>query len=335
MLFTTDKGAVVGLLINGKWHDKWYDTSESGGHFVRVDAAFRHWVTPDASSNFPAQAGRYILYTSLACPWAHRTLIFRKLKKLENVIDIAIVDPLMGDKGWQFSDGPGCIPDTVNGLDYLHQLYTQEKADYTGRVTVPVLFDKLTRRIVSNESAEIIEMLNSAFDAFGDASVNFFPPELRVKMDALDAVIYDNINNGVYKAGFATGRVAYEASFDALFATLDQLEARLLHRRFLHGERITASDWRLFTTLVRFDAVYYSHFKCNLRRVVDYPNLYAYLRELYQFPGIAETVNMDHIKTHYYASHPTINPSRIVPKGPLLDFEAPPNREHVGDQPGF
>lgn len=325
----------MGLLIEGKWHDRWYDTSESGGHFVRVDAAFRDWVTADGSSKYPAQPGRYILYTSLACPWAHRTLIFRKLKKLEEVIEIAIVDPFMGDQGWQFSNGPGCLPDPANGFDYLHQLYTQEKPNYTGRVTVPVLFDKVTRRIVSNESAEIIEMLNSAFDAFGDASVNFFPAELRGKMDALDAVIYDQINNGVYKAGFATGRMAYEESFDALFAALDQLEGRLSRRRYLHGERITASDWRLFTTLVRFDAVYYSHFKCNLRRVMDYPNLSGYLRELYQVPGVAETVNMEHIKTHYYASHPTINPSRIVPKGPLLNFDAKPNREQVGDQPGF
>lgn len=325
----------MGLLIEGKWHDRWYDTSESGGHFVRVDAAFRDWVTTDGSSKFPAQPGRYILYASLACPWAHRALIFRKLKKLEEVIEIAIVDPYMGDQGWHFSDGPGCSPDTANGFDYLYQIYIQEMPDYTGRVTVPVLFDKVTRRIVNNESAEIIEMLNSAFDAFGDASVNFFPIELRGKMDALDAVIYDQINNGVYKAGFATGRVAYEKSFDALFVALDQLEARLSRRRYLHGERITASDWRLFTTLVRFDAVYYSHFKCNLRRVMDYPNLFGYLRELYQVPGVAETVNMEHIKTHYYASHPTINPSRIVPKGPLLDFDAKPNREHVGDKHGF
>lgn len=325
----------MGLLIEGKWHDRWYDTSESGGHFVRVDAAFRDWVTTDGSSKFPAQPGRYILYASLACPWAHRALIFRKLKKLEEVIEIAIVDPFMGDQGWHFSDGPGCSPDTANGFDYLYQIYIQEMPDYTGRVTVPVLFDKVTRRIVNNESAEIVEMLNSAFDAFGDASVNFFPIELRGKMDALDAVIYDQINNGVYKAGFATGRVAYEKSFDALFVALDQLEARLSRRRYLHGERITASDWRLFTTLVRFDAVYYSHFKCNLRRVMDYPNLFGYLRELYQVPGVAETVDMEHIKTHYYASHPTINPSRIVPKGPLLDFDAKPNREHVGDKHGF
>lgn len=325
----------MGLLIKGKWHDKWYDTSESGGHFVRVDAAFRDWVTADGSSNYPAQAGRYILYTSLACPWAHRTLIFRKLKKLERVIDIAIVDPFMGDKGWQFSGGPGCIPDTVHGFDYLHQLYTQEKPDYTGRVTVPVLFDKVTRRIVSNESAEIIEMLNSAFDAFGDASVDFFPTELRAKMDALDAPIYDQVNNGVYKAGFATTQSAYVEAFDALFSALDQLDARLSRKRYLHGERITASDWRLFTTLIRFDAVYYTHFKCNLKRISDYPNLSGYLRELYQVPGVADTVNLAHIKTHYFASHPTINPSRIVPKGPLLDLESAPGREHVGDQPGF
>ena len=317
----------MGLLINGVWHDHWYDTSKSGGRFVRADSAFHDRVTADGASAYPAEAGRYHLYVSLACPWAHRTLIFRKLKKLEDVISLSIVDPYMGEQGWRFSDAPGCIPDSVNGFDYLHQLYTQEKPDFNGRVTVPVLFDKQTRRIVNNESAEIIEILNSAFDAYGDASVNFFPAELRADMDALNDEIYEHINNGVYKAGFATRQAVYEEAFDALFALLDKLETRLASRRYLLGERISAADWRLFTTLLRFDAVYYSHFKCNLRRVVDYPHLWGYLRELYQVPGVAETVNMDHIKTHYYRSHPSINPSGIVPKGPALDFNAPHGRD--------
>ena len=317
----------MGLLINGQWHDKWYDTSESAGRFIRTDASFHGRITADGRSDFPAATGRYALYVSLACPWAHRTLIFRKLKKLEDVISVVIVDPLMDEQGWRFSDGPGCGVDTTNGFDYLHQIYTLEKSDYSGRVTVPVLFDKQTRRIVNNESAEIIEMLNSAFDAFGDAKVNLFPDELRGEMDALNAQIYDKVNNGVYKTGFATSQVAYEQAFDELFGMLERLETRLGRQRYLLGERITAADWRLFTTLIRFDAVYYSHFKCNLRRLMDYPALCGYMRELYQVPGVADTVNMAHIKTHYYASHPTINPTGIIPKGPLLDFDAPHRRE--------
>ncbi len=319
----------MGLLINGVWHDHWYDTSTTGGRFIRADSAFRNRISTDGSSPYPAAAGRYHLYVSLACPWAHRTLIFRKLKKLEDIISLSIVDPHMGEQGWRFSDAPGCIPDGVNGFDYLHQLYTQEKPDFNGRVTVPVLFDKQTRRIVNNESAEIIELFNSAFDAYGDASVNFFPAELRAEMAALNAEIYEHINNGVYKAGFATRQEAYEEAFDGLFAMLGKLEARLSSRRYLFGGRITASDWRLFTTLLRFDAVYYSHFKCNLRRLLDYPALWGYLRDLYQVPGVAQTVNMDHIKTHYYRSHPSINPSGIVPKGPLLDFTAAHGRGHL------
>ncbi len=318
----------MGLLVNGLWRNQWYATDETDGRFIRADSAFRDWVTADGSSDYPAAAGRYHLYVSLACPWAHRTLIFRKLKKLEDVISLSIVDPHMGEQGWRFSAAPGCIPDTVNGFDYLHQLYTSVRSAYSGRVTVPVLFDKETRSIVNNESAEIIEMLNSAFDAYGDATVDFFPAELRAEMDVLNAEVYEHVNNGVYKAGFATRQAAYEEAFDALFLTLDKLEARLARQRYLLGACPTAADWRLFTTLLRFDTVYYSHFKCNLRRLTDYPNLWAYLRDLYQLPGVADTVNMSHIKTHYYRSHPTINPSGVVPKGPLLDFSASHGREN-------
>lgn len=321
----------MGLLISGEWHDKWYDTSASNGHFVRAEATFHEWVSADGSTGYPAASGRYVLYVSLACPWAHRTLIFRKLKKLEGAIDVLVVDPFMGEQGWQFSDRPGCTRDLVNGFDYLHQLYTLQDPAFDGRVTVPVLFDRLTRRIVNNESAEIIEMLNRAFDAYGDAGVDLFPAELSAEMDAINADIYDRVNNGVYKAGFATRQAAYEEAFDALFATLDRLESRLADRRYLLGARATAADWRLFTTLIRFDAVYYSHFKCNLRRIADYPNLSGYLRDLYQVPGVASTVNMAHIKTHYYRSHPSINPSRIVPKGPELDFDAPHGRGHLSE----
>lgn len=317
----------MGLLIDGVWHDRWYDTKKSGGAFVRQESAFRDWVTADGSSGFPAEPGRYHLYVSLACPWASRTLIFRTLKKLEDVISLSIVDPHMGAQGWEFTDAPGCIPDTVNGFRYLHQVYTAARADYTGRVTVPVLWDKQRRTIVNNESSEIIRMLNDAFDAFGDASLDFYPEELRSEIDAINGPVYEHINNGVYKAGFATSQSAYEEAFDALFAMLDTLEERLAGQRYLVGNRINEADWRLFTTLVRFDAVYYGHFKCNLRRLIDYRNLWGYTRDLYQIPGIAETVNLDHIKQHYYGSHPTINPTGIVPKGPEIDFTAPHARD--------
>jgi len=313
----------MGLLVNGQWHDSWYPTEKTGGRFVREESRFRNWVTADGSSGFPAEAGRYHLYVSLACPWAHRTLIFRKLKGLEDTISVSIVDPYMGPQGWSFSDYPGCIPDTVNGLDHLHQLYSLVQADYTGRVTVPVLYDKHRRTIVNNESAEIIRMFN---DAFHDNGPNFFPKDLEDEMEAVNAEIYYGVNDGVYKVGFATRQTAYEEAFDVLFATLDKLERRLSRKRYLLGDRITAADWRLFTTLVRFDAVYYGHFKCNLQRLVDYTNLWDYLRELYQIAGVVDTVNMDHIKIHYYRSHTTINPTGIVPKGPLLDFSLAHNR---------
>jgi putative glutathione S-transferase len=325
----------MGLLVEGKWQDQWYDTAKTGGRFVRQDAAFRNWVTPDGAAGptgeagFKAEAGRYHLYVSLACPWAHRTLIFRKLKRLDDKIGLTIVDPLMLEEGWTITGNfPGTIPDTVNGKTRLHEIYSLAKPDYTGRVTVPVLWDKRRNTIVANESADIIRMLNSAFNEVQgvDAALDFYPEPLRAEIDRINAAVYDRVNNGVYKAGFATTQQAYEDAFDALFAELDALEARLSSQRYLAGNAITEADWRLFTTLIRFDAVYYGHFKCNLRRIADYPNLSNYTRDLYQVPGVAGTVDLAHIKHHYYASHRTINPTGIVPKGPALDFAAPHNR---------
>ncbi|HYY24539.1 MAG TPA: glutathione S-transferase family protein [Candidatus Udaeobacter sp.] len=313
----------MGMLIDGKWRDEGYDTKKTGGRFVRHESAFRNRVTADGSSGFPAEVGRYHLYVSLACPWASRTLIFRKLKGLETAISLSVVDPYMGENGWNFTDGPGCIPDPIFNARYLYEIYTAAHPHYTGRVTVPVLWDKKAAIIVNNESAEIIRMFNSEFDAFGRAEVDFYPEELRAEIDAINDFVYPNVNNGVYRCGFATTQEAYEEAFTALFAALDELEARLERARYLLGARATEADWRLFTTLVRFDAVYYSHFKCNLRRIADYPNLSRYLRELYHMPGIGETVNMNHIKQHYYRSHKTINPTGIVPLGPELEFMQP------------
>ncbi|WP_119459191.1 glutathione S-transferase family protein [Rhodospirillaceae bacterium SYSU D60014] len=317
----------MGLLIDGVWHDQWYDTAKSGGRFVRGESSFRNEITADGSSGFKAEPGRYHLYVSLACPWAHRTLIFRKLKRLEDVISLSVVDWLMAENGWQFSERPGCIPDHVNGARFLHEVYTKAQPDYTGRVTVPVLWDKKRETIVCNESAEIIRMLNSAFDAFGDSSLDFYPKALRGEIDTVNARVYDGINNGVYKTGFATTQEAYDTAFDALFAALDEIEDRLARQRYLAGDRLTEADWRLFTTLVRFDAVYVGHFKCNRQRLVDYPNLWNYTRALYQVPGVASTVDMRHIKGHYYESHRTINPAGIVPKGPAIDFTEPHDRD--------
>jgi putative glutathione S-transferase len=316
----------MGLLINGEWHPGWYDTSKTGGRFVREDTKFHHWVTADGSSGFGAAPHRYHLYVSLACPWAHRTLIFRRLKQLEDLISISVVDPYMGEQGWMFSDAPGCIPDTVNGFTYLRELYTAAQPDYTGRVTVPVLWDKHTGTIVNNESAEIIRMFNSEFNALTDVETDYYPASLRDTIDEINGFVYDRINNGVYKTGFATTQDAYEEAFDALFQALDEIEAILARRRYLAGTRLTEADWRLFTTLIRFDSVYYGHFKCNLRHIYEHPNLWNYVRELYQVPGVAETVNMEHIKQHYYRSHDTINPTGIVPKGPALDFDQPHDR---------
>ena len=330
----------MGLLVNGEWRDVWYDTGKTDGRFVRHDAGFRNWVTVDGSAGpsgqggFKAEAGRYHLYVSLACPWACRALIFRKLKKLEDVISLSVVDPFMGENGWSFSapDGsitPGSTRDDINSARFVYEIYRKAKPDYTGRVTVPVLWDKRTGTIVNNESSEIIRMFNSAFDKFGDATLDFYPADLRGEIDRVNPVVYDTVNNGVYKCGFATSQQAYEEAFDALFKTLDELEARLARHRYLAGTRVSEADWRLFTTLVRFDAVYYGHFKCNQRRIVDYPNLWNYTRDLYQVPGVAETVNLFHIKHHYYGSHVTINPTRIVPKGPAIDFATPHNRAQL------
>ncbi|MBI2313713.1 MAG: glutathione S-transferase family protein [Betaproteobacteria bacterium] len=316
----------MGRLVEGVWEPGWYDTGATGGEFVREECQFRGRVSADGSSGYRAEPGRYHLYVSAACPWAHRTLIFRTLKTLEEAISISIVHPLMLGQGWAFSDEAGCIPDTVNGLSCLHQVYVKAKPDYTGRVTVPVLWDRKTGTIVNNESSEIIRMLNSEFTAFTDDRHDYYPAALRSDIDAVNAFVYSKVNNGVYRCGFATTQQAYERAFERLFAALDEVEARLSRQRYLAGDRITEADWRLFTTLVRFDAVYYGHFKCNLRRIADYPNLSNYLRDLYQVPGVASTVNLDHIRRHYYGSHLMLNPTGIVPRGPELDFSAPHDR---------
>ena len=323
----------MGLLINGEWHDKWYDTRLSKGRFKREDAAFRNWITPDGSagptgtSGFCAEPDRYHLYISLACPWAHRTLIFRKLKGLEEAIGLSVVNWYMAEHGWTFDEDEGVLPDTVNNARYAYQIYLKAKPDYTGRVTVPILWDKQEQTIVSNESSEIIRMFNSAFDGIGAAKGDYYPEHLREEIDALNTRIYDTLNNGVYKCGFATQQTAYDEALFPLFETLDWLDERLSKQRFLTGSKITEADWRLFTTLVRFDPVYVGHFKCNIRQIRDYENLWGYVRDLYQQPGIAETVNLHHIKHHYYASHSTLNPSRVVPGGPDIDFAAPHGRQ--------
>ena len=319
----------MGQLVDGQWQEETSDRTDKEGRFVRRETAFRDWITADGSSGFQAVPDRYHLYISLACPWAHRTLIFRGLMGLDNAISLSVVDPFMGSEGWVFSDRPGCIPDTVNGFSHLHQVYTAAMPDYTGRVSVPVLWDKQQRTIVNNESAEIIRMFNDAFDNHGEAASDLYPPELRSEIDQVNSLVFEHLNNGVYKAGFASSQAAYEDAFDQLFGALDELEARLARHRYLAGDRITEADWRLFTTLVRFDPVYHFHFKCNLRRLTDYQNLWNYTRELYQVPGLAETVNFEHIKGHYYGSHETINPTRIVPKGPAVDFTAPHNRDRL------
>jgi putative glutathione S-transferase len=315
----------MGLLVDGVWKDEWYDTESKGGRFVRQESAFRVWVRADGSTPHAPEAGRYRLYVSLACPWACRALLFRKLKKLEDAIPLSVVNPVMGENGWSFEPAPGVVPDP-HGARFLHHVYTRAKPGYTGRVTVPALWDEQLGTIVSNESSEIIRMLNSEFDAFGDAGVDFYPEPLRDEIDAVNDFVYPNVNNGVYRCGFATTQEAYEEAFDALFDALDALEARLGRQRYLVGDRITEADWRLFTTLVRFDPVYVGHFKCNRRRIADHPHLSGYLRDLYQVPGVADTVDLDHIKQHYYRSHPTINPTRIVPKGPALDWDRPHGR---------
>lgn len=324
----------MGMLVDGKWQDVWYDTKSTGGHFKRDQSRFRNWITPNGEAGpsgeggFKAEADRYHLYVSLACPWAHRTLIFRKLKKLEPLISVSVVHPLMLDKGWEFrpEDDADATVDHLFGAEALWQVYIRANPTYTGRVTVPVLWDKQKKTIVSNESADIIRMFNSAFNELTGSTADFYPTELAHEIDRLNAVIYDTVNNGVYKAGFATTQEAYGESVQTLFETLDMLDERLGRSRYLVGDELTEADWRLFTTLVRFDAVYVGHFKCNIHRIADYPHLSGYLRELYQHNGVAETVNLRHIKQHYYRSHKTINPTGIVPLGPQLDLDAPHGR---------
>ena len=316
----------MGLLIDGKWQDKWYDTKQSKGEFVRQAAKFRNWITPDGSpgpsgeGGFKAEADRYHLYVSLACPWAHRTVIFRKLKGLEDIVGLTIVHPHMLENGWEIRDDAGNSIDPLHGRQFLHQVYTSVVPDMTGRVTVPVLWDKHTNTIVSNESSEIIRMFNSAFNEVTGNTDDYYPEDLRSEIDEVNDRVYHTVNNGVYLNGFATTQDAYEKAFAELFDSLDWLEERLSRGRYLFGDRLTEADWRLFTTLIRFDSVYHGHFKTNKKRIEDYPNLAGYLRDLYQHPGVAETVDLEHIKQHYYVSQTTINPTQVVPAGPEIDY---------------
>ena len=314
----------MGKLVDGKWHDVWYDTTKSGGRFVREDAGFRDWVKNDSSAKFQAESGRYHLYVSLACPWAHRTLIFRKLKNLESHIDVTVVSPDMMTEGWLFA-----TPEPLYGYTRLHQIYTHANSTYTGRVTVPVLWDKKHQTIVSNESADIIRMFNREFNDITGNHQDYYPKEQELAIDEWNADIYVNINNGVYRCGFATTQDAYEEAFEQLFNALDRLDKHLAIHRYLVGQVLTEADWRLFTTLIRFDAVYVGHFKCNKQRIADYVNIYGYMKELYQMNGVAETVDFYHIKRHYYFSHTGINPTQVVPKGPELDLETPHGRGAV------
>lgn len=323
----------MGQLVDGIWHDSWYDTKSTGGKFVRSSAAFRNWITPDGapgptgSGGFAAESGRYHLYVSMACPWAHRTLIFRKLKGLDPHIDVSVVHPDMLSDGWTFeTDANGATGDRLYGLPFVRDLYVKADPNISGRVTVPILWDKAGKTIVSNESSEIIRMFNTAFNGLTGDTQDFYPEALRSEIDAVNERIYSDINNGVYKSGFATSQAAYDEAVSALFEALDWIEDRLSSRRYLTGERITEADWRLFTTLVRFDPVYHLHFKCNRRRIIDYPNLWAYTRELYQWPGVAKTVNFSHIVRHYHYSHESINPHRIIPINPEIDWMEPHGR---------
>ena len=322
----------MGLLVNGQWQDKWYDTDNNQGEFKREAAQLRNWITADGSAGpsgdagFKAEKDRYHLYVSLACPWAHRTLIFRYLKGLEDYISVSVVSPDMLEHGWTFDKDNHSTGDALFNSDFMHQIYTRNKADYSGRVTVPVLWDKKTQRIVSNESAEIIRMFNSAFNTLTGNERDFYPQSLRSEIDEINEFVYHNINNGVYRAGFATTQDAYTEAFDDLFAALDKIEQRLTVNRYLVGETLTEADWRLFTTLIRFDSVYVGHFKCNLRTIESYPAISNYLRELYQLEGVSKTVDFYHIKRHYYFSHTMINPTQVVPKGPEIDYNRAHNR---------
>ena len=327
----------MGLLVDGLWQDEWYDTKSTGGHFERTKAVFRHWVTADGSAGpsgddgFKAEAGRYHLFASYACPWVHRVLIYRKLKRLESMINVSFVHWYMAEKGWTFEpDEQGIVGDKLLGKQYLHEVYTQADPQFTGRVTVPILWDRQRQTIVSNESADIIRMLNSAFDALGAEDGDYYPPEQRQQIDMINERVYNTLNNGVYKSGFATTQSAYDAAVVPLFETLDWLEECLQDRRFLCGQKPLEADWRLLPTLLRFDLVYHGHFKCNKRRLIDYPNLWAYTRDLYQWPGIRSTCHFEHAKNHYLQSHVTINPHRIVPVGPDIDFDAAHTRALMG-----
>ncbi len=316
----------MGLLVDGKWYDQWYDTDKTGGRFIRSDSQFRNWVTADGSpgptgeGGFKAEPNRYHLYISYACPWASRAMIMRSLKGLEDIISVSVVNPLMAEHGWTFDPAPGVIPDPIMDADYMYEIYTKAEPEYSGRVTVPVLWDKKKNTIVNNESSEIMRMFNSAFEGLGSSDYDYAPEELLDEIDEVNDEVYNTVNNGVYKAGFATEQSVYEEEVTNLFEELDKLEEHFKTNEYLVGDQITEADWRLFTTLVRFDSVYYGHFKCNLKRIVDYENLWRYTRELYNWPGIAKTVNFDHIKEHYYRSHDTINPNGIVPKGPEIDW---------------
>ena len=322
----------MGLLIEGVWRDQWYDTAETRGEFLREDAQFRNWITTDGTAGpsgeggYTAEAGRYHLYISLACPWAHRALIFRQLKGLQPLIGLTVVDPLMLENGWELDEGARASS-PVKGLEYLYQLYLHADADYSGRVTVPVVWDKLRQTIVSNESSEIIRMFNCAFNDLTGEQSDYYPAALKGSIDALNQRVYRDINNGVYRVGFATQQAAYEQAFGQLFSALDWLEGLLGEQRFLAGNQVTEADWRLFTTLIRFDSVYVGHFKANWRRIEDYPQLSNYLRDLYQWSGVAETVDFTQIKTHYYASHKQLNPVGIIPSGPELDYSRPHDRD--------
>jgi putative glutathione S-transferase len=326
----------MGHFVEGVWHEDTPENRNERGRFMRTPSRYRNWITPDGSAGpsgeggFAAASGRYHLYVSHSCPWAYRTTLFRKLKKLEGAISIAIAAPLYGERSWRFADEPGCVPDTVNGIKELWEVYLLANPRYTGRVTVPTLWDKERRTIVNNESSEIIRMLNSAFAAYTEDKTDYYPGALRAEIDRINDLVYATVNNGVYRCGFATTQDAYEEACRALFATLEQLEQRLSRQRYLAGEQITEADWRAFSTLVRFDPVYHYHFKCNLKKIAEYPNLSNYVRDLYQQPGVAETLNFDHIKRHYYGSQKRVNPTGIVPLGPPFDYAGPHDRARFG-----
>lgn len=319
----------MGLLVDGVWQDQWYDTKKSNGKFVRQDSKFRNTISKEEGAEFAPESGRYHLYVSLACPWAHRTLIFRSLTGLTEYISVSVVNPDMLENGWVFGAYDGATEDHLFNSKYMHEIYTNARSDITTRVTVPVLWDKKTNKIVNNESAEIIRIFNSAFNELTGNNQDFYPENLRAEVDEINEFVYHRVNNGVYKAGFATSQVAYEEALNSLFDGLDILEQKLSKQRYLAGDTITEADWRLFTTLVRFDPVYVGHFKCNLKRIADYPALFGYLKELYQVQGVKETTNFDHIKRHYYFSHTMINPTQVVPAGPIMELDLPHGRDNL------